>query len=474
MIRSKRVSRRGALKLGAAAAALPLVHIRTAGAAGKVAIGFWDHWVPGGNDIMQKQVNAWADKNKVEVTVDFITGNGNKLMMTGVAESQAKTGHDAYTFYNWDVYNIHESLAPMDDVVKYLTGKYGAVNATAEYLAKQKGHWTAVPTSSGTQTKPPCARIEWFKKNGLDLQAMYPVKAEHTAAQDGWTWDAFLKYAELAKKDGLTFGLGLGSNTNTDAIDTHGALFASYGAKLIDENGNITLDTPEVMQVLEFCQKLVKFYPDDAVSYRRRVQQPRADLRQERADLQPAIRLGGGEARRPGRREGLLDILRAIRSQGPLRADRHVLLGRLAVQQEPAGGEGTDHLPDGARAGRGARQRRGRLRPAAVRGHARLQDLGNRRAAGRHCLQLPDPEVAQREAEFDGLRGVTRRGGAGLQPSHPQSDDGADQGRPVDQAGDSLGEGRTGRLHALTVSSETAAWLALHITTPAASVAGKQ
>ena len=50
------------------------------------SIGFWDHWVPGGNDVMQKQVDAWAEKNKVEVTADFITGNGNKLLMTGVAE----------------------------------------------------------------------------------------------------------------------------------------------------------------------------------------------------------------------------------------------------------------------------------------------------------------------------------------------------------------------------------------------------
>jgi hypothetical protein len=151
---------------------------------------------------MQKQVNAWADKNKVEVSADFITGNGNKLMMTGVAESQAKTGHDVYTFYNWDVYNSHDSLAPVDDVIKELTGKYGAVNATAEYLAKQQGHWTAVPSSSGTQTKPPCGRIAWFKKNGLDVVSMYPVKPEHVAAQDGWTWDAFLKYAEMAKQDG--------------------------------------------------------------------------------------------------------------------------------------------------------------------------------------------------------------------------------------------------------------------------------
>ena len=83
MIRSGKVSRRRALKLGAAAAALPLVHIRTAGAAGKLSIGFWDHWVPGGNDVMQKQVNAWAAKNKVEVNVDFITGNGNKLHADG-------------------------------------------------------------------------------------------------------------------------------------------------------------------------------------------------------------------------------------------------------------------------------------------------------------------------------------------------------------------------------------------------------
>ena len=103
MSRSQGISRRHALKLGAAASALPLVHIRTAGAAGTLNVGFWDHWVPKGNNVMQKQVNAWADKNKVNVHVDFITSNGNKLLMTGAAEAQAKTGHDIYTFYNWEV-----------------------------------------------------------------------------------------------------------------------------------------------------------------------------------------------------------------------------------------------------------------------------------------------------------------------------------------------------------------------------------
>jgi ABC-type glycerol-3-phosphate transport system substrate-binding protein len=267
MRKPSRITRRRALQLSAAATALPLVHIRTAGAAGKLAVGFWDHWVPSGNDIMQKQVDAWAAKNKVDVHADFITGNGNKLLMTGAAEAQAKAGHDMLTFYNWEVYNQREALAPVDDVMAHLTGKYGAATATAEYLAKVKDHWIAVPTSSGTQNKPPCARISWFKKHGLDVQAMYPVKPEHTALQDAWTWDALAKYAELAKTDGMTFGLGMGGSTNTDATDMHGALFSSFGAALIDKEGAIQLKSDAVRQVLEYSQRLVKSYPDEAVSY---------------------------------------------------------------------------------------------------------------------------------------------------------------------------------------------------------------
>lgn len=265
--KAAKITRRSALKLAAGASALPWVHIRTAGAAGKLTIGFWDHWVPGANDVMKKQVDAWAEKNKVEVLADFITSSGGKLAMTPAAETQAKTGHDVMTFFTWDAHNYSSSLEPVDDLMSRLVAKNGAVNESCTYLAKTKDHWVAVPTSSGTQTKPPCARISWFKKNGLDLQAMYPVKAEHNKLQDAWTYDEFLKYAELATKDNLSFALGMGSGLNTDATDMHGAMFKAYGATLIDADGNIKLDTPEMHQLLEYAQKLVKYYPADAVSY---------------------------------------------------------------------------------------------------------------------------------------------------------------------------------------------------------------
>ena len=262
------VSRRQAVKIGAAAAALPLVHIRTAGAAGKLNIGFWDHWVPGANEVMQKQVKVWADKNKVDVTADFITSSGGKLALTPAAETQAKAGHDVMTFFSWDVFNYHDHLDPVDDQMKRLIAEHGEVNSVGSYLAKVKGSWAAIPTSSGTQTKPPCARISWFKKHGLDLTAMYPARDEKNALQDAWTWDAFLKYAELAAKDNMTFALGLGSGVlNTDATDVHGALFAAYGAQMVDSSGKSQLKSDNMRQVLEYAQRLLKFYPADAPSY---------------------------------------------------------------------------------------------------------------------------------------------------------------------------------------------------------------
>lgn len=263
---ANRFNRRKALKLAASSAALPLVHIRTGRAAGKVSIGFWDHWVPAGNAVMQKQVEAWGAKNQVEVQADFITSVGSKNLLTIAAEAQAKTGHDVLAFPTWEVHNNADALEPLDDIMKRLTDKYGQVNHVCEYLAKIKGHWKAVPTSSGTQYKGPCGRISILKdKAGLDVVGMYPAKEGHVAASDAWTWDAHLAAAEACLKAGKGFAIGLGQTS--DSVDTAGALFRAYGAELVDKDGNITVKSDKVRKVLEYGQRLVQALPADAVSY---------------------------------------------------------------------------------------------------------------------------------------------------------------------------------------------------------------
>ena len=46
----------------ASATMLAAPFVRTAHAAGRLSIGFWDHWVPGANDTTRALVEQWAEK----------------------------------------------------------------------------------------------------------------------------------------------------------------------------------------------------------------------------------------------------------------------------------------------------------------------------------------------------------------------------------------------------------------------------
>ncbi len=269
MAKSRRITRRSALQTGSAATALPLVHIRSAGAGGKLSIGYWDHWVPSGNGILRKQIQTWADKNKVDVSVDFITSTGFKLTLTAAAEAQSGTGHDALQFgqNQYDLFTYADKLEPVDDAIKAITDEWGPFLPTFEYLGKVDGHWRGIPTSTYTGSRPCLGRISLMKQlAGIDLQAMYPPHAvEPGPIAPEWTYEAFIKAAEACKRAGYPFGLGIG-NTG-DSVGNATVWFAAFGAELVDAKGNITLESDKMREFLEWGQRLVKVLPDDALSY---------------------------------------------------------------------------------------------------------------------------------------------------------------------------------------------------------------
>jgi ABC-type glycerol-3-phosphate transport system substrate-binding protein len=260
------LTRRAALKTGAGAAALPLVHIRTGRAAGRLNVGLVDHWVPNSNETIKKQIDDWGAKHQVEINVDRITTVGAKLQLTGTAEGQAGTGHDLMTFIAWDPQARASKLEPVDDIMTRLEAKYGPQNEVCQYLGRVDGHWVVIPSSYSTQYKGPCGRISLLKKYAdLDVTAMYPAHPERTKLAEEWTYDRHLKAAEACQKAGYTFGIGLGQTP--DSVDTAGAIFRAYGAELVNAKGDIVVESDAVKQCLEHAQQLVKFLPPDATSY---------------------------------------------------------------------------------------------------------------------------------------------------------------------------------------------------------------
>lgn len=263
---SRKVNRRrfvaGTAAASAAFVAAPFV--RGAHAAGKLSVGFWDHWVPGANKATEDLVKEWAEKNKVEVQMDFITSQGNKLLLTTAAESQAKSGHDVLAFSTWLPSRYSEQLVAMNDVMEPLIKENGAVNGTVEYLGKLNGKWLAVPATVGSQIKGPCSRIDLLKKHaGIDIQAMYP--AGQAPKADAWNLDNFVKAAEACQKGGNPFGIGLGQTS--DSVDSAGALFHAFGAQLVNAKGDIVVKNDQVRQVLDYYKKLMQFLPPDVPSW---------------------------------------------------------------------------------------------------------------------------------------------------------------------------------------------------------------
>jgi len=239
-------------------------YIRSARAAGKLTMGFWDHWVPGANQASTDLVNEWAAKEKVEVAIDYITSQGNKNLVTIAAEAAAKSGHDILAMPTWWSHANSDLLEPVNDIMEPIVKQNGDVNNTVKYLGQLDGKWLGVPACVGSQIKGPCSRIDLMKKfANIDVQEMYPAGAQPKA--DNWTTDTFLKAAEACHKGGVPFGIGLGETS--DSVDTVGAFFLAHGAQLVSAKGDLTVKTDEVRQVLEFYKKLISFLPPDVAAW---------------------------------------------------------------------------------------------------------------------------------------------------------------------------------------------------------------
>ena len=240
--------------------AIAAPYVKTSHSAGRLLLGLWDHWIPGANDVLENIIVDWGEKNGVEVKVDFITSIGNKLLLTAQAESRAKTGHDIFSQPTWYCSMFRHRLEPLDDVVEDIINKHGPLLDSAKFYAHLDGHWRGSPAPTGSFFDSMVSRFDLFKEHaGIDLQTIFPANENRdTNLINNWNWDAFLLAAEKLYKAGKPFGATIGATADSRWLS---ALFTSYGAELVNKNGEITVDSDEVRQVLEYMSKLTEFMP---------------------------------------------------------------------------------------------------------------------------------------------------------------------------------------------------------------------
>jgi hypothetical protein len=262
-------SRRTFLKATAATAGVALAapYVKTAHSAGTLALGMWDHWVPGANDVLAKMCQDWGAANNVEVTLDFITSIGFKNQITAAAEARARTGHDIFALPTWDVSIHRESLEPVDELVEELEKQYGPYEDTAAYLCQHDGAWKALVAPTGSHTYPMVSRLDLFKEHaGIDLQELFPAGQRDQAKIDAeWTYDSFLEAAKKLHAAGHAFGNPIGPTS--DSQDWLGPLFLSFGSEMVNGDGDITVDSDGTRAALEYMSQLTQYMPADIYAW---------------------------------------------------------------------------------------------------------------------------------------------------------------------------------------------------------------
>ena len=263
-------TRRSVLKSAAfgSVAAIAAPYVKNTYAAGSLALGVWDHWVPGANNALTTLCNEWGAKNNVQVRIDFITSQGEKDKLTAAAEAQAGTGHDIMSHRDWNIRIHADVLEPLDEVAEELIKQYGPISPVAEYLAKIKGVWRGVPAAVGSQVKPCCSRFDLYKEHaGIDVRDLFPADESKwdTAKINSWSWDTYLTSAEKLFKAGYPVGLPMGQTS--DSVDWVGALFSSYGVVMVDAKDNIRINSDETRTALEYVKKLMAVIPPEVYAW---------------------------------------------------------------------------------------------------------------------------------------------------------------------------------------------------------------
>ena len=176
-----RVTRRTLLKRTALAttALVAAPYVRGAHAAGKLSIGFWDHWVPGANNASQgARARNGRAKEKVEVSdrLHHLAGQQEPAdhRRRGAGASRATTSSP---FPTWE---------PPDHAQQPRAGRrhHGRADQAERHGQRDRRVSRHVPTATGSRCRPrvgsqikgPCSRIDLMKQHaGIDVQAMYPA-----------------------------------------------------------------------------------------------------------------------------------------------------------------------------------------------------------------------------------------------------------------------------------------------------------
>ncbi len=206
----------------------------------------WANFVPEADQYLGKLAQEFGKKYDVQVRIDIISLNDFPTKLA--AEIQSMSGHDIILLMNYSTALYKDYLVPVNDIINKIQVKYGRFVPAAQEAGLIEGNWYSIPCYY--TPSPGVYRKDYFAQAGVKPPS---------------TYDDLLKVAEKLFKIGHPIGLPI--SHCGDSNDWLFMVLNSFGAKVIDEKGNVVINSPETKKALEYVKELSKYMPTDIFAW---------------------------------------------------------------------------------------------------------------------------------------------------------------------------------------------------------------
>ena len=215
----------------------------------KLRILRWKRFVQGDEDKWAANTKAFTEKYGVEVRID--AEGWEDVRPKAAVAANVGSGPDIIIGTFEDAHQYPDKLVDVSDLATYLGKKYGGWYPAAEaYGTHGKNKWVAIPMGAA---------------GGCIVYRESHVKA---AGFDGIPKDTagFLKLCQGLKEKGTPVGFALGNATGDANAWCHWLVWA-FGGKMVDKQGNVTINSPETVAALEYAKQLYPTFVPGTLSW---------------------------------------------------------------------------------------------------------------------------------------------------------------------------------------------------------------
>lgn len=201
----------------------------------------WSPFVKGDEEQWLANTKKFTEATGVEVRVD--KESWEDIRPKAAVAANVGSGPDLMLVWFDDPHQYPDKLLDVSDLANYLGGKYGGWYDGPKSYATRDGAFIGLPLA--TIGNAIVYRESWVKEAGFNE---FPK-----------TTDDFLKLCQALQKTGhpvgFTHGHGVGDGNNY----AHWLLW-SHGGKMVDEKGQVTINSPETLKAIEYAMELYKTF----------------------------------------------------------------------------------------------------------------------------------------------------------------------------------------------------------------------